>query len=263
MTPPSKCLLFREQSAVFEMGALLAASPALRLVGRGDRHPVLVMPGFTAGDQSTIALRSLIRSWGFWAHGWHLGSNVGPTPEILAGLSDRLDSLYRRHGQKVSLVGWSLGGLFARDLARRFPEKVRQVITLGSPIQLTPDDRSNASAIADRLLPTFDPRWGEVPDYKKGPLAVPSTSIYTRTDGIVRWQLCLDIADERHDNVEVRASHVGLGYNPTVLLVVADRLNRREGKWKPFRAPIGFRSFYPEAGSFEPEHPRRVRRKAA
>jgi pimeloyl-ACP methyl ester carboxylesterase len=232
------------------------------MVGRGDSHPVLVLPGFVATDRSTVALRSLIRGWGFWAHGWGLGTNMGPTPEIIAGLRSRLDSLYERHGGKVSVVGWSLGGIFARELARQSPDKVRQVITLGSPIQLQKDDRSNASGIADLLEPTFDPTYMRTPDYERGPLPVPSTSIFTRSDGIVRWQLCLDVVDEMHDNVEVKASHVGLGYNPSALYVVADRLNRREGQWKPFRAPIGLGSCFPKAESFEPErhHVTRPRR---
>lgn len=257
---PSRGLFLREQSAVFEIGALIASSPLLRLAGRGDSHPVLVLPGFTAGDRSTVALRAMIRSWGFWAHGWGLGHNLGPTPAARAGMRDRLDALHQRHGAKVTLIGWSLGGLFARELARHAPDKVRQVITLGSPIQMTPDDRSNASAISDLLRTNFDPSWEWVADFERGPLPVPSTSIYTRTDGVVRWQLCLDVVDERHENIEVKASHIGLGFNPAALLAIADRLNRREGEWRPFRPLPGLGGMYPPSVTFEPVRPHRRRR---
>lgn len=243
------------------MGALFASSPLLRRFGRGDSHPVLVMPGFTAGDASTVVLRSMIRSWGYWAHGWGLGTNLGPTRAVREGIHQRLDALHARHGAKVTVIGWSLGGLYARELARDMPDKVRQVITLGSPIQMTPEDRSNASAISERLQKHFDPNWHWRPDFAQGILPVPSTSIYTRTDGVVRWQLCLDVVDDQHDNVEVKASHIGLGFNPSALLVIADRLNRREGEWKPFRPLPGLGGFYPKAESFEPSRPQRSRRR--
>src|SRR5437870_1661144 len=130
---PDRLLLWLEQRALFELGALVAASPWLRLLGRGDQHPVLVLPGFTASDVTTTPLRWQLRSWGYWAHGWQLGRNLGPTPAVLEGLVDRLLTLHERHGRKVTLIGWSLGGIYARELARQFPDSVRSVITLGSP----------------------------------------------------------------------------------------------------------------------------------
>ena len=250
-----------EQRVLFEAGALMAATPWLRAVGRGDRHPVLVLPGFMGGDGSTIALRWFIRSWGYWAHGWRLGSNVGPTPAILDGIGDRLDALHGRHGRQVSLVGWSAGGIFARHLARERPDAVRQVITLGSPLQMHQGDRSAASPIADLLESRFDPEFYGLEDYRRGPLPVPATSIYSRTDGVVRWQVCLDVADERHENVEVRGSHVGLGFNASALYVVGDRLAQDEGTWRPFRAPRGMRTQYPPPASWQPGgRSRRARR---
>lgn len=259
MTAPPRRLLAMEQRALFELGALFAAAPMLRALGRGDRHPVLVMPGFTAGDDSTVLLRYVLRSWGYWAHGWRLGSNLGPTREAITGMHDRIDALYERHERPVSIIGWSLGGLYARALARRTPEQVRLVITLGSPLQMGPGDRSAASAIGDRLQHRFDPEFEQVPDWRQGPLPVPSTSIYSRTDGVVRWQSCLDVADARHDNVEVRGSHVGLGFNPAALFVIADRLALAEDRWRPFRAPPALRRLYPRPQSWEPEHVSRRR----
>ncbi len=247
---PAIPLQLAEQGVLFEIGALLAAAPWLRATGRGDRHPVLVLPGFMGDDTSTIALRSFIRSWGYWAHGWRLGSNVGPTRAVLDGIRQRLDEIHTRHGRPVTLVGWSAGGIFARHLARANPEQVRQVITLGSPIQMHDGDRSAASLVADRLKRRFDPTFGGSADHELGPLPVASTSIYSHTDGVVRWQVCLDVADDRHENVEVRSSHVGLGFNPAALLVVGDRLALPEGTWRPFHAPYGLRSFYPKPASW-------------
>ena len=116
---PSALLLAAEQRAVLELGAFFAASPLLRMAGRGDRHPVLVLPGFTAGDRSTAPLRWFLRSQGWWAHGWHLGPNFGPTRRVVNGIQERLDELHGLHGRAVSSVGWSLGGIYARELARR------------------------------------------------------------------------------------------------------------------------------------------------
>ena len=131
-----------ESRAMFEMGAFLAASPLLRIIGRGDRHPVLVLPGFTADDRSTVPLRWFLRSQGYWTHGWHLGSNYGPTRRIIQGLDERILEIYERHERKVTVIGWSLGGIYARMLARRQPDSVRQVITLGSPFRMVEGDHS-------------------------------------------------------------------------------------------------------------------------
>ena len=259
MTAPSRRLLAMEQRALFELGAMFAAAPLLRAMGRGDRHPVLVMPGFTADDDSTALLRFVLRGWGYWAHGWRLGSNLGPTTAAVDGMRARLDALHDRHGQKVSIIGWSLGGLFARGLARDSPDKVRQVITLGSPLQLGPEDRTTASPIADRLRHRFDPAFLREPDHRQPLLPVPSTSIYSRTDGVVRWQICLDVADAQHDNVEVRSSHIGLGFNPAALYVIADRLSQPADAWRPFRPPPLLRRVFPPAASFQPHRTRRRR----
>jgi hypothetical protein len=238
-----------ESRVVFELGAFLAASPLLRAAGRGDDHPVLVLPGFSGGDQSTAALRRTIRSQGYWAHGWRLGRNLGPTPEVVDGMVERLHLLHERHGAPVSLVGWSLGGMYARMLARMFPEQVRQVISLGSPYRMreagnSPVARLYRAQARRRGLPLPDagvlPREEELP-----PLPVPSTSIYTRSDGVIHWSLCIDAEGPLRENIEVRASHVGLGVNPSVLIAVLDRLAQPVGEWKPFRPNVLVRHLYP------------------
>ena len=248
-------MLYRlaESRAWFELGAFAAAAPLLRLVGRGDRHPVLVLPGFTASDRSTVPLRSTLQAQGYWVHGWRLGQNLGPTDQVLDGMHERLRELHRRHGRPVSLIGWSLGGIYARELAREQPEAVRQVVTLGSPFRMTLADRSGASGLWDTLKPAFSTRLLRMAmaEIDKPPLRVPSTAVYTRTDGVVRWHTCIDAESDTHENIEVRGSHSGLGWNPAVLLAVADRLSQREGQWKRFTPPCSLRAWYPEPASWQ------------
>ena len=164
--------------------------------------------------------------------------------------------LHSRHGRKVSLVGWSAGGQYARYLARRHPELVRQVITLATPLQWHPQDRSSISFISDRMEHRFDPEFRRLADHEKGPLPVPSTSIYSRTDGVVRWETCLDVVDDRHCNVEVLGTHSGMGFNPAALAVVADRLSQGEDDWRPFYAPVWLRAYFPRPESWQRIRPR-------
>ena len=252
---PNPWLQLAESRALFELGAFLAASPLLRAVGRGDRHPVLVLPGFTADDYSTVPLRNVLRARGYWTHGWGLGRNLGPTERVLDGIHKRLEELARRHDEPVSLVGWSLGGIYARELARDNPEAVRQVITLGSPFRMTLSDRSTVSSLFDRLNGQ-----GQYPDdllrlaieeADKAQLTVPSTAIYSRSDGVVRWHMCIDTESHRHENIEVRGSHSGLGFNPAVIFAVSDRLAQPPGDWRRFSAPLALRRFYPRPASWK------------
>jgi pimeloyl-ACP methyl ester carboxylesterase len=254
---PDRVLLWLEQRALFELGALVAASPWLRLLGRGDQHPVLVLPGFTASDVTTTPLRWQLRSWGYWAHGWQLGRNLGPTPAVLEGLVDRLTTLHERHGRKVSLIGWSLGGIYARELARQFPDSVRSVITLGSPYRMGLHDRSSVSRLLDRLLGGFDPGVVEswVAEDDRVPLTMPATSIYTRTDGVVRWHTCIDRDGPLKENIEVLGSHSGLVFNPAVLYVLFNRLAQPEDDWRPFEAPVLLRRLYPRPATWGERRP--------
>lgn len=255
---PARRFLAMEQRAIFELGAFIASSPFLRIAGRGDNHPVLVLPGFTTGDRTTEPLRWYLRQQGYWVHGWRLGRNLGPTKEITEGIQHRLEELYDRHGAKVSLIGWSLGGLYARELARQNPDMVRQVITLGSPFRMVSGDRSSASVLADLVEHRFDEdfEYLNLAEHERGPITVPSTAVYTRTDGVVRWHLCIDEPGELRENVEVLGSHSGLGFNAMALWVISDRLRRAEGAWKPFRPPRSVKHLFPrpvywreEAGS--------------
>jgi len=245
---PSRLLLLSEWRWMFEFGASLAAVPALFAARRGDGHAVLVIPGFLAGDLSTDMLRRFLTFLGYDTYGWELGNNFGGVYGMRAKLRARLEDLTRRSGRKVSVIGWSLGGVYARDLAISMPDAVRYVITLGSPFA---NDLSatNAGRLYEMLsgesVSTATP--GDL-EKLAGPLAVPTTSFYTKTDGIVNWRTCIVDESANAENVEVLASHIGLGVNPAVLWAVADRLGQPEGSFDAFDRGGPFALAYPRSG---------------
>jgi pimeloyl-ACP methyl ester carboxylesterase len=241
--PPSLLLGALEQRALAELVGFGVSLPLFRMMPAGDGHPVLVLPGFMADDRSTAALRSVLRSRSYEVHRWGLGRNLGPRAAMVDGLADRLEAIHRDSGSSVSLVGWSLGGIYARAMARWRPHAVRRVITLGSPFRMRHGDRSNASRLFDWLNP--GPGVPHPASLEERPLPVPSTAIYTRTDGVARWHLCIEAEHPQAENIEVRGSHCGLGHNPAVILAVADRLAQPEGSFRRFRPPRAVAGLYP------------------
>ena len=244
---PSPVLTALEGRALGELGALQLAAPLLRRLPKGDGHPVLVLPGFTAGDPSTAPIRSILRRLGYRTYGWHLARNLGPTPEVIDGLFERLSAAFERDGRPVSLIGWSLGGIYARELARASSDRVRQVITLGSPFRMDSDGRSAVSGLYERLAPR--PPTGRRPPTRESDrptLEVPATAVYTRTDGVVRWWQCLEGEGPHRENIRVLGSHSGLGHNPAVVMAVADRLSQPADEWHPFQAPRWAASWFPQ-----------------
>ena len=243
---PSRALLVSElPRAGLDLAALGATWPVLAAAPRGDGHPVLVIPGLLTGDPATVLLRSVLRALGHDVSGWSLGTNRGPTGRVVEQLRTRLASLHRDSGRRVSLVGWSLGGLYALELARAAPGSVRGVVTLGSPVARRAGWATSVSRLVDlaaQLPPAAAlPRpWAE-----SGSLRVPATSVYSRSDGIVDWAACRHPAAPHREAVEVRGSHLGLAHNPAVLWLLADRLAQREGRWRPFRPPLPLRPLYP------------------
>lgn len=231
--------------AAADYGLYLAVRPLLSLLPHGDGHPVLVLPGLLADDVSTRILRRVLRRLDYRVHGWQLGRNIGPTAACVNGLRNRMDDLADRYGQPVSLVGWSLGGIFARDLARRSPESVRQVITLGSPFRLTRDTQTRATRAFDRYSHLHVEHRTLPLESEAEPLPVPATSIYSQFDGIVHWQTCLDTPGARCENIAVMASHLGLGHHPAAIWAIADRLAQPEGTWTPFVPPRFLRPVFP------------------
>ena len=241
--PPSRLLLLAEGRALWEAGATIALWPLLQCTMRGDGHAVMVLPGLGASDGSTELLRRFLETRGYAVQGWGQGTNCGPRPGVEKALLDSLRGLHRASG-KVSLVGWSLGGVFARMLANRCPEAVRNVITLGSPLHGSP--KATRAVKAYELLsglPADDPRRRQ---WVKPVPMVPTTSIFSRSDGIVSWRSSVQEESAFCENIEVDASHLGLGAHPAVLYAVADRLSMPENGWTRFEAPAALRAFYPD-----------------
>lgn len=205
----------------------------------GDGHPVVVYPGLGGGAFTTSHLRSFLRDSGFTVHDWEGGVNTGPEgvfDDWLGNLDDRVRELHRSHRRKVSLIGWSLGGVYAREIAKRCPQAVRQVITLGTPFASL-GGGNHAGAVykllnRDRahLPPRLQARLRERPP-------VPTTSVYSKSDGIVSWRGCIEKKSERSESVEVSASHLGMVTHPEVLRVIVDRLSQPEGRWRPLKEP--------------------------
>jgi pimeloyl-ACP methyl ester carboxylesterase len=234
LRPPSRTLMLLEGRAIHELGAFVGALPLLSLAPRGDGHPVLVLPGLIASDVSTRPLRAFLRSKGYAVRGWQQGRNLGLRPGVQDGMVDLLEEMNEVHRRKVSLVGWSLGGLYARQLAKMMPQRVRSVITLGSPFAGSPRS-TNAWRVYEmasgRRADEEDARFG-------GSLSVappvPTTAIFSRSDGICAWQGCVEKTSAQSESIEVESSHCGMGHHPAAVYAVAERLAQPEGRWKPF-----------------------------
>lgn len=240
-TKPSLVKVALEARLVPELWAYSVSFPLLQTAPKGDGHPVMIFPGFLTSDVSTLPLRTFLRGRGYKPYGWGQGRNYGRGIDLKKGVT-RDTNVYRKllhlnakHEEKVSLIGWSLGGVYARELARLAPDCVRQVITLGSPFN--GDRRANHAAgtferMSGKVIEEFDQ---ELMDRVQSPPPVPSTAIYSRTDGVVCWECCREQEHPFTENIEVEGSHCGLGHNPAVLWIIADRLSQPAGTWMPFK----------------------------
>jgi hypothetical protein len=247
LAPPSRALFLMELRTFPELAAYFAALPTLMATApRGDGHPVLVLPGLVTSDRSTGPLRSFLAMKGYKAHGWELGRNYGLLPGIEQAMIDRVKQLADTHGRKVSLVGWSLGGIYARQLAKQMPDEVRCVITLGSPFAGTPRATNAWKLYEFTSGHSVDARDDHMGGAIHVPPSVPTTAIYSRTDGICAWQCCIEDDHDHTENIEVQGSHCGLGHHPAAVYAVADRLAQPEGAWSKFNRN-GVRAFmYPQ-----------------
>jgi pimeloyl-ACP methyl ester carboxylesterase len=237
---PSALLLLSEGRSLIEFGASLALLPWLRSSPMGDGHSVLVLPGLAASDLSTEPLRRFLVDRGYDARAWAQGRNLGLRDGLIERLRERLRSLHAESGRTVSLVGWSLGGIFARELAKLEPELVRLVISLGSPFAGNP-----RASHAWRFYEFAAGHKVDAPPIHTdlaAPPPVPTTSIYSRSDGVVAWECCRNTAGREVENIEVDGSHTGLGHHPAVLHAIADRLAQPEGAWRPFDRHSGRRA---------------------
>ncbi len=233
--PPLGLFALEQARALGDLASFRARRSLRSQAPRGDGHPVLVLPGFLAGDYSTGPLRRFLRDLCYDARGWKLGNNLGPNGNVMRKLQERVDHLHTRHGRKLSLVGWSLGGIYARELARLDPGKIRNVVTMGTPFRdISATHAARLIAIRPGARPVHENQ--ALRAYVRQPVPVPTTSIYSKTDGIVHWKSCLEDEGPSAENVEVHCSHTGMGFSGEVLEVVADRLALPEAQWKPYEA---------------------------
>ena len=248
VAPPSVLLTMAEGPRIAgEFTALLAAWNWLRKQPKGDGHPVLVLPGFTAGDASTLFLRRFLRELEYEVLPWDLGKNTGES-YLVPMLYRRINTIIKSTDAPFSIIGQSLGGVFARELARSFPSHVRQVITLGSPFR-TRDGEGTHSMVrrmferSATVRPAERVRMGMLPDNTRSP-PVPSTAIYSRTDGIVSWELCKEYDGTYAESVEIVGSHTGMSLNPLVFWILANRLAQPLGAWTKLERSTLYRACF-------------------
>lgn len=244
---PSVWSSLLEARFFMEMALLPASLPLLMEAPKGDGHPVVLVPGFMAGESTLAALRLFLQNKGYDVHTWGLGRNVGFRGKHANALPQKIRYLHHTTGRKVSLVGWSLGGVFSFYGAETTQECVRSIITLGSPVsvdmmgnQSPPALKAMYRLVSHRLGASahlMQPRAKAMREHRRLPL--PTSCLYSLTDGVVPPQeATIDGDPALHENIQVPGSHVGLGFNGIVMAIVADRLAQPEGDWKPF-APEG------------------------
>ncbi len=232
--------LASESTALAEIASVFALQKKLQKhAAPGEDRPVLLIPGFTATDRLMGRLRRFLNDCGYDAHGWGQGRNMGVRQDLLDGFNERVAELAHSSGQKVSLIGWSGGGMYARASAASQPEVVRQVITMGTPFKLTEDKLDYLPEGIYRLHERLSPRDSSAVEeidneqWLASP-PVPSSSLYSERDALSPWPFCIDVTDGQSENLHVPGSHAAMPYNPLMYYVIADRLAQPEGEWRPF-----------------------------
>ena len=207
----------RWREVAWHVPRLLSGLGPLGPRGPEDGPPVLVIPGFLATDRTTMELRRALARVGWRSHPWLLGVNGGAKKNTMDLLASRLDAIY--DGRPILVVGWSLGGMFARELAHRCPERIRAVVTLGSPFSGNLKTNTNVREIYERIaghdvnLPPFE-RFGTKPP-------VPTLALWSRRDGIVAPAAARGLAHEVDKSVEIDTHHMGFAvYRPALSEVV-------------------------------------------
>jgi pimeloyl-ACP methyl ester carboxylesterase len=208
-----------------QMAKLALHYPRLLTEPRGDGHPIVVLPGYSASDNSTIALRRYLSLLGYGVHGWGLGVNTGDVATLAGAVISLAAKLAEQSGKRISLVGWSMGGNVSREVALLRPDLVRRVITMGSPITGGPKYTAFAAQLASSGvdLEAIE-RHLEHKQRSSAAFRVPVTAIFSRHDGVVAWQACIDQINQSVEHLEVKSSHIGLGFDPEVYRIIARRL---------------------------------------
>ena len=242
VSAPGPLLMMMEARAPWEYAAMVAAAPWLNRLPVGDGHPVVVFPGLGASDMTTVPLRNFLRERGYTPYAWKQGFNFGPRHGVLEACRDLVQHVADRHKEKVSLIGWSLGGIYAREIAKEQPDHARCVITLGTPFGGHP--RATNAWRFYEMVSGQSVHDHELVNQIKQPPACPTTSIYSKTDGVVAWQCSINKTAPHTENIEVHASHIGMGMNPLALYAIADRLSQDPLKWKRFDVKGARKWFY-------------------
>jgi len=248
-TPPLGFLMAEALVGADIASLPLFARPLAR-APKGDGHPVMVLPGMGADDWSTVPLRAYLKTRSYRTYGWKMGLNRGPRGDLEERLHERVEHIYEKNGGRaISLIGWSLGGIIAREIAHERPDMIRQVITLGSPFGVGENGEGTTVGPIFNLLnrensvhTTVNERRGRL---RQAP-SVPTSAVYSETDGIAGWQASIQL-DGHHDeieNIRVPGTHIGLGFNAAVYYVLAERLAQKEGEWKPFNRQKGARRLF-------------------
>ena len=192
---------------------------------RGNGQPVLVIPGFMASDLTMKPMRRFLKRIGYTPYKWECGRNLARV-ENLDFLEEKVKELYEQHGKKVSIIGWSLGGIYARELSKRQPNLVRQVISMSSPFGGI--DKSDFVLRFFKIIKRKDLR--EMLDEKwlktlPEPTPVFTTAIYSKKDKVIGWQYCIDKKEDAlHKNIEAYCTHMGMPYDKTAFVIIAERL---------------------------------------
>ena len=223
LEPPPLAGLIREARGLLELPRLMFRVPELARQPRGRGEPILLLPGYGAGDGSTLILASYLRLLGYRVRGWGLGRNSGDVADLLPRVLKRVGAFGHKTQQKVRLIGWSLGGYLAREAARERPDLVHRVITLGTPVIGGPKYTVVARRFHRRGI-DIEALEAEIELRNQISLCTPVTAIYSRADAVVAWEACIDHNGTDVEHVEVRTTHVGLGFSPEVYKIIAQRL---------------------------------------
>jgi hypothetical protein len=221
--PPPRSALLLEAMGLFEPARLALGSPRLARAPRGSGQRVVLVPGFGTTDHWLWPMGRYLAWLGYRVEGWGLGRNSGRVPQLIPRLTERIEERAALDGAPVRLVGWSLGGYLAREVARERPAAVHRVVTFGSPVVGGPKYTATARQYRQRGF-DLDEIEASVAAREAIPLTVPVTAIYSKRDGVVAWQACIDRTGTTTEHVEVPATHLGMGFSPEVFEIVAARL---------------------------------------
>jgi pimeloyl-ACP methyl ester carboxylesterase len=238
-TPPALGYAIAElPRALFELVCLLPAHPFLKRAPRGDGHPVITLPGYRSDDTAMLAMRRYLARWGYAPYPWGLGANLGIGSQRIdyeKRMLEKLENVTEKHGERATLIGWSQGGVIAREVAKQRPDLVRQLIVLGSPLADAPEattvfrifKKTSSEEITNELMSMMREVASPLPNLR-------CICIYSNSDGIVSADIAQDLVSPNVENIRVTSSHLGMVVNPMVLFIIADRLSQPEDDWRPF-----------------------------